>query len=56
MTEVELAQQDSIFFEHHILLWKDPAASITVRAMKGIGKRMLAAIQYMSPKRTVRVR
>ena len=24
VTQVELAPQDSIFFEHHILLWKDP--------------------------------
>jgi uncharacterized protein (AIM24 family) len=33
-----------IFFEHHILLWRDPAVEITSRILKGIGKRMLAGL------------
>ncbi len=44
VTEVELGQSDSIFFEHHILLWKDPTVSITAKVMKGVGKRMLAGL------------
>ena len=44
VTEVELGQGDSIFFEHHILLWKDPTVSITAKVMKGVGKRMLAGL------------
>lgn len=33
-----------IFFEHHILLWRDPAVDITSKVLKGIGKRMLAGL------------
>jgi uncharacterized protein (AIM24 family) len=44
VTEVSLAQNDSIFFEHHIFLWKDPSVRITAKAMKGVGKRILAGL------------
>jgi uncharacterized protein (AIM24 family) len=44
VTEVELGSQDSIFFEHHILLWKDPGVSITAKIMQGLGKRMLSGL------------
>jgi uncharacterized protein (AIM24 family) len=44
VTEVSLAQNDSIFFEHHIFLWKDPSVTITAKAMKGLGKRILAGL------------
>ena len=44
VTEVSLAQNDSVFFEHHIFLWKDPSVSITSKAMKGVGKRILAGL------------
>jgi len=44
VTQVELAPQDSIFFEHHILLWKDPSVTITAKVMQGLGKRMLAGL------------
>ena len=33
-----------IFFEHHILLWRDPSVDITSRVLKGIGKRILAGL------------
>lgn len=33
-----------IFFEHHILLWREPAVDITARILKGVGKRMLAGL------------
>lgn len=33
-----------IFFEHHILLWRDPQVNITSKILKGIGKRMLAGL------------
>lgn len=38
VTEVSLAQGDTIFFEHHIFLWKEPSVTITAKAMKGVGK------------------
>jgi uncharacterized protein (AIM24 family) len=44
VTEVSLGQNDTIFFEHHIFLWKDPGVSITAKAMKGVGRRMLAGL------------
>lgn len=33
-----------VFFEHHVVLWKDPALNIGVRAMKGAFKRMVAGM------------
>src|SRR5438105_6196598 len=33
-----------IYFEHHILLWKDPVVEISARLLKGIGKRMVAGL------------
>lgn len=35
----------SIYFEHHILLWKHPAVRISLKQMKGALKRMMAGIQ-----------
>ncbi len=42
---VELSDGQSIYFEHHILLWKHPSVVIGVRPMKGMMKRMVAGIQ-----------
>jgi uncharacterized protein (AIM24 family) len=33
-----------IFFEHHILLWRDPRIEITAKTLKGLGKRILAGL------------
>jgi uncharacterized protein (AIM24 family) len=44
VTEVTLAQGDTVFFEHHIFLWKDPTVTITAKVMKGAAKRMLAGL------------
>jgi uncharacterized protein (AIM24 family) len=35
----------SIFFEHHILLWKHPQVRVSLRPMKGALKRMMAGMQ-----------
>lgn len=35
----------SIYFEHHILLWKHPQVRIGLRPMKGTLKRMMAGMQ-----------
>lgn len=37
-------QQGSVFFEHHVLLWKHPQLEIGVRAMKGAIKRLFAGL------------
>ena len=33
-----------VYFEHHILLWKDPAVAIKLHPLKGAFKRMLAGM------------
>jgi uncharacterized protein (AIM24 family) len=33
-----------VYFEHHILLWKDPAVEIKLHPLKGAFKRLLAGI------------
>jgi uncharacterized protein (AIM24 family) len=35
----------SVYFEHHILLWKHPAVRITLKAMGGMLRRMVAGMQ-----------
>lgn len=42
---VELPAGQSVYFEHHILLWKHPSLQISVRPMKGALKRMIAGMQ-----------
>src|SRR4051812_34044943 len=36
-----------VYFEHHILLWKDAACDIAVRKMKGAFKRVIAGMQII---------
>jgi uncharacterized protein (AIM24 family) len=44
---VELSSSQSIYFEHHIVLWKHPAVTIGVRPMKGALRRMMAGMQIL---------
>lgn len=37
--------QIPVYFEHHILLWKNPAVRIGLKALKGLLKRMIAGMQ-----------
>ena len=34
-----------VYFEHHILLWKNPTVRIQLKALKGMLKRMIAGMQ-----------
>jgi len=36
-----------VYFEHHILLWKDPAVQVELRPLKGAFKRMLAGMPFL---------
>ena len=36
-----------VYFEHHILLWKDPAVQIALRLLKGAFRRMLAGMPFL---------
>lgn len=42
---VELTPNTSVFFEHHILLWKHPSVTIGIKQMKGAFRRMMAGMQ-----------
>ncbi len=44
VADVELAKEDSVYFAHHVLLWKDPQVTITNMSLKGAWKRMLAGM------------
>ncbi len=33
-----------VYFEHHILLWKDPSVGVGIKSLKGALKRMLAGM------------
>jgi uncharacterized protein (AIM24 family) len=35
----------SVYFEHHILLWKNPTVRVQLKALKGALKRMIAGMQ-----------
>lgn len=42
---VDLNGGTTVYFEHHILLWKHIGVNVGIRSMKGLAKRMLAGIQ-----------
>jgi uncharacterized protein (AIM24 family) len=44
---VDLAPGQSVFFEHHILLWKDPALQFRVRPLAGVVKRLIAGMELL---------
>jgi uncharacterized protein (AIM24 family) len=41
--DIELGNE-RIYFEHHILLWKDPAVAVGVKTLKGAFKRLIAGM------------
>lgn len=45
VVDVILGGRDTIYFEHHTLLWKQPQVNITTRAIKGAVKRFFAGLQ-----------
>jgi uncharacterized protein (AIM24 family) len=45
MLTVELPPGGSVYFEHHVLLWKHPGIEIGIRPMQGAFKRMMAGMQ-----------
>jgi uncharacterized protein (AIM24 family) len=42
---VELGQVQTVYFEHHILLWKHPGVNIGFMSLKGAAKRIFAGLQ-----------
>lgn len=44
---IQLDGAQSVFFEHHVLLWKTPGVEISMHAMKGMLKRKIAGMQLL---------
>jgi uncharacterized protein (AIM24 family) len=44
VADIQLAAVDSVYFAHHVLLWKDPSTVITTMPLKGAWKRMFAGM------------
>jgi uncharacterized protein (AIM24 family) len=47
VAEVALAQGDAVFFEHHVMLWKDPNLAMTAMSTGGGVKRMLGGMPHL---------
>jgi len=45
VVDVMLGNQVSIYFEHHILLWKHPGVQLGFKSIKGAAKRIFAGLQ-----------
>jgi uncharacterized protein (AIM24 family) len=44
VADMKLAPEDSVYFTHHVLLWKDPQINITTMSMRGGWKRLLGGL------------
>ena len=44
VADMNLALGDSVYFSHHILLWKDPAVDIKAMSLKGAWSRVFAGL------------
>jgi uncharacterized protein (AIM24 family) len=42
---IEIKPDQPVYFEHHIMLWKNTTVNIGLKAMKGVLKRMMAGLQ-----------
>ena len=47
VAEINLAPQDSVFFEHHVLLWKDEMVPMAVMSTPGGAKRLLSGLPFV---------
>jgi uncharacterized protein (AIM24 family) len=44
IADVKLAGPDSVYFTHHVLLWKDPHVTVTTMSLAGGWKRLIAGM------------
>jgi uncharacterized protein (AIM24 family) len=44
VADVNLAGRDSVYFAHHVILWKDPQVDVTTMPLSGGWKRMFAGL------------
>jgi uncharacterized protein (AIM24 family) len=47
VAEMNLAPGDAVFFEHHVMLWKDERVPLTVMPLSGGIKRALAGMPFV---------
>ena len=47
VADINLAQGDAVFFEHHVLLWKDESVGMSVMATPGGMKRVLGGMPFV---------
>jgi uncharacterized protein (AIM24 family) len=47
VAEINLAQGDAVFFEHHVLLWKEESAPMSAMAIGGGVKRVLGGMPFV---------
>ncbi len=52
VADMNLAQGDSVYFTHHVLLWKDPSVTIGTMSMRGGWKRMFAGLPLIMTQAT----
>jgi uncharacterized protein (AIM24 family) len=45
VVDIELGRQQTIYFEHHILLWKQPNVTLGFMGVRNAGKRFFAGLQ-----------
>jgi uncharacterized protein (AIM24 family) len=46
VAELDLADGDAVFFEHQVLLWRDPGLAMSAMAVGGGAKRMLGGMPH----------
>jgi uncharacterized protein (AIM24 family) len=44
VADLKLAPEDSVYFTHHVVLWKDPQVAITTMPLRGGWSRLLAGM------------
>lgn len=44
VADMNLAPEDSVYFAHHVLLWKDPQVTVSAMSLKGAWKRLLSGM------------
>ncbi len=44
VADMNLAAGDSVYFSHHVLLWRDPQINVTVMSLAGAWKRIFAGM------------
>ena len=47
VADVNLGAGESVFFEHHVMLWKDEAVAMSVMSSPGGAKRLLADLPFV---------